>query len=29
MSVFAKMNLKDQDTILVLDAPASFESERS
>ncbi len=27
MSVFAKMNLKDQDAILVLDAPASFEPE--
>jgi len=27
MSVFAKMNLKDQDPILVLDAPASFEPE--
>ena len=27
MSVFAKMNLKDQDTILVLDPPASFEPE--
>lgn len=26
-SVFAKMNLKDQDAILVLDAPASFEPE--
>jgi len=27
MTVFAKMNLKDQDAILVLDAPASFEPE--
>lgn len=27
MGVFAKMNLKDQDSILVLDAPASFEPE--
>ena len=27
MSVFEKMNLKDQDAILVLDAPASFEPE--
>ena len=27
MTVFDKMNLKDQDAILVLDAPASFEPE--
>lgn len=27
MKVFAKMNLKDQDAILVLDPPASFEPE--
>ena len=27
MTVFEKMNLKDQDAILVLDAPASFEPE--
>ena len=27
MTVFQKMNLKDQDAILVLDAPASFEPE--
>ena len=27
MTVFEKMNLKDQDSILVLDAPASFEPE--
>ena len=27
MTVFQKLNLKDQDSILVLDAPASFEAE--
>jgi hypothetical protein len=27
MGVFGKMNLKDQDAILVLDAPPSFEAE--
>lgn len=27
MTVFQKLNLKDQDSILVLDAPASFEPE--
>jgi hypothetical protein len=27
MTVFQKMNLKDQDALLVLDAPASFEAE--
>ena len=27
MTVFEKMNLKEQDAILVLDAPASFEPE--
>ena len=27
MTVFEKMNLKDQDTLLVLDAPSSFEPE--